>query len=176
VTYQKRLFVGHKSACDVNKAKISADSLDEILDQMWNEAIKYDLMEVFVSNEKFHGVEKRKPTIEEIDKFLIIQDKTGKRCHDPTELKGALLKTFQNKKVNVLIHVYSTNVSSQKIYNNIKHDIEQIEGKKGSGAEVLINMTDRIKKFSSNVVPVDFLSIPKCTAEEKTEAEKNTDI
>lgn len=161
VTYQKRNFVGQKTGNVVSEGVINANTLDEILEQIWVNAQQHNLMEVLVFNEKFCGVEKKDLSVKDIDKFIIIQDKVSKKVHVPSKLKPETIKGFGSKCINVLIHIYSINVSSHKTWNIIKEKVEALELKEKSGVETLIKMTDKIKKISKDTAPWNSIKLPK---------------
>lgn len=126
VDYYKRNFVGNRTGPQVLKnITIGGNSQIEMQEKLWDNAKPFIKREILVQTDGDDQItaswsDIESPTKEEIDKFLILQDQKSKRNLTPSCISIATLRAARNKKFSVLVHVFSKNVTSQAVWNNLK--------------------------------------------------------
>ncbi len=158
--------MGQRIGDNLKETYIAANTIEEIHQQLWDEAKKHVSREIIIYSDKSCSIENRKPTIKDLDKFVTLQDKVAKKIYLPSSIKPEIARTFANRNVNVLVYYYSTNVENAQIWNNIREKVEELEKKDRSSTLALIQMTDRINKLSAQTIPnlnflTDHLKTPK---------------
>lgn len=151
----KRNFVGQRN-CTSEPPKetvLSANSIEEMIEQIWEEARKQVSREVVIHPDKSCSIKNENPTIADIDKFVSINDQIARKVYEPTKLKYETVRGFNKKHIRILIYTYSTNIENSKVWNSVREKIQQLEKKDRSSTQALIQMTDRINKLSAKCIP-----------------------
>lgn len=156
VVFQKKLFVNQKSAEVVLKSisELAANSVEEMKQQLWDLAMENNLLEkeVIVDGENFAWSADNPTDIDEIDKFIIVYDKVGRRPHKPSLISTDLLTSLRNKEVNVYFYVYSTSISTKAVYTNFKKAlIDPVEKDKAAAdtSQRLFEIAGKLKEHHS---------------------------
>lgn len=135
-----RQFKGQTSGPEVDKWTISCFGVDEFKDQIWNRAKKYCLREILMTGEGVPTFSDEISPIEEGGKFIIFNDKTGKRTFTMTDICKNTLDLWQPKPdehekrdLNIYIHHYGLAVSSLRVYQMVKNVLELPEKRDRAG-------------------------------------------
>ncbi|KAJ1554064.1 hypothetical protein HK096_005160 [Nowakowskiella sp. JEL0078] len=104
---------------DSNEAKIfECNSAKDFVEKIFTHVSLHLKREVIVNGEEFSWAEIGTPTINDIDKFVIIHDNTAKRYFSPSEVTSEML---QNKdKLAIYIYLYSIAISNAILFKNMK--------------------------------------------------------
>lgn len=113
----KRQFVGNRVGPQVFEKDVSVNSPEQFINEVWDVAKSHISQEIVVTGEdQFTWNRQDSRGVEEIDKFVQIQDKVGKKTFTPSTIKYDTLRVFKNKGIVILIYEYSISMSNQKIW------------------------------------------------------------
>ncbi|XP_055526909.1 uncharacterized protein LOC129719540 [Wyeomyia smithii] len=139
-----RNFKGHKKGPCMQKIKINGDSVDEVLELVWNSCERFIKKEV-VFDAKVGGgadqftarwTEKTVPVIEDIDNYVTFQDKLSRRTYKPSQFKEKpdKMHKFMDKEINLFVYVCSESVTSASMYDTMRIQLLNPEERDRVGA------------------------------------------
>jgi hypothetical protein len=146
----KRNFIGHLSGDRVDESIIEGDIVQEISDKIWDISEQYISKEVEINGEDIQWSINEHPARNEIDKFVLLQDKKMRRNYCPSKLTLEILRHFRDKEINVLIHTYSRSISAKGVWNKVKKNLIDPENRDRAGA----SNTQSLKQLADNLMEI----------------------
>lgn len=123
----KREFKGQSSGPHIYDKTISANSFPDVLDLVMDLCLEHMQREVVFNS---NGTEreivwstKTRPDKEDIGKYVLFQDKIGKKIHKWTEVTSNTVKNWRNKEIRILIHIHSLSLASSADYEAAKSQL-----------------------------------------------------
>lgn len=122
--------------------------MDYIINSIWDTAKLKISREVVIDNETISWSTKEIPDKDEIDKFIAIQDTSSRKLWKASSLNEKICRNFRDKDLNVLVHKYSSNIGSLKVWDRLKKALIEPESRDRAGAhsnQALRELVDKLK-------------------------------
>lgn len=149
LTFYTRDFVNQKSGLKFADLTIATESVDDVVNSIWDTARLKISREIIVADETISWATKEFPDKDEIDKFIGIQDTSSRKLFKPSSLNDKICKNLRDKDLNVLVHKYSSSIGSLKIWEKVKKTLIDPESRDRAGAhsnQALRELVDKLKQ------------------------------
>lgn len=132
-------FKNQKSYEKCGAINVDADSPNEIAVKIWDYCSKFTHRAVRFSessdSQPVASWEDSVPCFDECDRFLIFQDKSGKRNISPSKLDSNLLVSWLSREILVIVYKYSEAVITLEQWHQVQSQLIRPLEKDRSGAE-----------------------------------------
>lgn len=152
--FQQKEFVGQKSLNKEEAVVLTGESVSDILDAIWKTAVLIIKREVKVNGDDIEWSENSVPTKENIDNFVILQDRIARKAYLVDQITTVLLARLRNKHVNVMVHVYGRQICNKNIHGKFVAKLLQPEQRDRANADStqsLMAMVDILKRTHAGV-------------------------
>lgn len=102
---------------------MNVDNNEEFCNKVWEIAKDNIIREVIVDGDHVAWSNNKEPKIEDLDKFVILSDRTSKRNIRPRNVTHEVLRNLKNHQLRLFIYTYSVSITSQHIYNILKRSL-----------------------------------------------------
>lgn len=153
--FQQKEFVGQKSLSKEDAVVVTGENANDILDAIWKIAVLSIKREVIVNGDEIEWSENSVPIRENIDQFVILQDRIARKAYLVDQITTVLLARLRNKHVNVMVHVYGRQICNKNIHGKFVSKLLQPEQRDRANADStqsLMAMVDVLKKTHAGVL------------------------
>lgn len=105
-------FKGQRNGDNVGASQIAVNTVQEAVEALWMYGLKFIHYEAIISASE-DGIDASsisfkdsKPTLSEIDKFLMVSDTVSKRYFTPSIINAKLLRGWVNREIHVMVYRY----------------------------------------------------------------------
>lgn len=149
LSFYARDFVNQKSGLKFGDLAIATESVDDVVNSIWDTAKLKISREVIIEDETISWSTKEFPDKDEIDKFIAIQDTSSRKLLKPSSFTDKICRNLRDKDLNVLVHRYSSSIGSLKVWDRVKKTLIEPENRDRAGAhstQALRELVDKLKK------------------------------
>lgn len=114
--FHQRFFRNQMKPKELFKCNIHGNSIEEVHQSLWTVSEKEIRREVIFKDDHPIWSDKVRPEINDIERFVTLQDPSVKKGYSVSALTHRLLVKWRNKTIKVYVYVYSLNVESLAQY------------------------------------------------------------
>lgn len=103
-------FKGQRNGDNVGASTFEVGTVDEAIEALWSFSLKFIYYEAIISASEVGTdlgtitFKDTKPTIDDIDKFLMVSETVSKRYFPPSLINAKLLRGWIDREINVMIY------------------------------------------------------------------------
>ncbi|XP_055522793.1 uncharacterized protein LOC129716974 [Wyeomyia smithii] len=144
----EKKFKGQKSFEKRGTVEVTDDSVEGVLNRIWEYCAQFITKAVIFKDfdPKGHSTnleaawDNEDPSFESKDKFLIFQDKSGKRNIAPSDVTSNTLQGWLSKTITVVVYRYSDSVLTAHKYHAVESQLLRPAEKDRAGAESNVSL------------------------------------